>query len=96
MFTYPPLLNGKIPIWDTDGFVIDNKKSRILYYSNNEDGWNDELTNFHEEEADDGNNPIDLYSRNNAVTNLLKHTNDKKIKYYKIAGMPGIEPSSQN
>ena len=89
MIKYPPLLNGKIPTWDKDCFVIDNKKSRILYYSNNEDGWNDELTNFHEEETDDGNNPIDLYSRNNAVKNVLKYTNDKKLNILEIGCSSG-------
>lgn len=68
-----PSLNGVIPEWTGNGFLLDEKKVPVLDYGSNLDGWNDDLTTFHEEEAG-SRHPIDIASRLQALEVLQKNS----------------------
>lgn len=70
-FTLPQTRNNEpTPIWNGGSFKIGESSVRILEYSINEKGWNDELTNLHENAAGD-NHPIDKASREYATKQLV-------------------------
>ncbi len=71
-FQLPPLLpNGPYPIWTGYDFQIGNERAKVLHYSTNNAGWNDDLTSYHENAA--GNNHfIDQASRHYTLTQLKK------------------------
>lgn len=63
----PPVGYSESPTWNGIDFLLDGKVLSVLEYSENFQGWSDDLTAMHEEAA--GNNhPIDVASRNNALT----------------------------
>lgn len=77
-FVLPPITtDGGTPLWEGDGFRIDNDFTKVLQYSINTLGWNDELTFFHEESAGD-QHFIDQASRTHAIQELKKHLYNKK------------------
>lgn len=57
------------PRWDGYKFILDDRCTDVLEYSENFAGWSDDLTALHEESAGD-NHPIDLASRNDAVAQV--------------------------
>lgn len=65
------------PIWDGDVFRIGKEKVSILEYSENFDGWNDDLTALHEGAAGD-NHPIDVASRKHAIAEVAKAIKGKE------------------
>ena len=67
-----PSLNGLIPEWTGNGFLLDEKQVPVLDYGSNLDGWNDDLTAFHEEEAGSCH-PIDIASRLQALEALRRN-----------------------
>lgn len=66
-----PAPNGKStrPIWNGRTFLIDGESSPVLEYSENFEGWSDDLTLLHEESAGDSH-PIDIASRENALRRI--------------------------
>lgn len=77
------------PVWNGDHFLIKNKKELILDYSENNEGWNDELTKFHEDNAGQ-NHPIDLASRRRAIKsvqhNISKYNQEKVLEIGSSSG----------
>jgi SAM-dependent methyltransferase len=72
-YSYPALVEGgAIPCWEGNGFKIEDEFTQVLQYSMNESGWNDDLTEFHEEAAGD-QHFIDKASRDYAISELSKH-----------------------
>lgn len=72
-FQLPPLSqNGSHPIWTGQDFQLDDERIKVLHYSSNNAGWNDELTTYHENAAGD-NHFIDQASRHYTLTQLKKN-----------------------
>lgn len=71
MINFPVLPSGENPVWDGACFQLGERSLRVLAYSWNFAGWDDELTELHEAEAGDGRHPIDVASRN-AVVDALR------------------------
>lgn len=67
-----PVLNQQQPIWNGQEFIIGPKNTKVLEYSQNNAGWDDQLTFLHEEVAGH-NHPIDVASRARAVKYLKKY-----------------------
>ena len=61
-----PLVDGSRPIWTGRGFQVGARPFPILDFGAGESGWAEDLTQFHEEIAGDGQHPIDLASRRHA------------------------------
>jgi SAM-dependent methyltransferase len=70
MIEFPPLPSGEQPVWDGRKFQLGARSVRVLAYSTNSAGWDDDLTNLHEAEAGDGTHPIDTASRARAINAL--------------------------
>lgn len=60
------------PIWDGAGFIIGSESVPVLEYSENFEGWSDDLTQLHEEAAGD-QHPIDVASRKCAIDQVHRH-----------------------
>ena len=72
-FQLPPLSqNGPDPIWTGHDFQVGHARTKVLHYSTNNAGWNDELTTYHENAAGD-NHFIDQASRHYTLTQLKKN-----------------------
>lgn len=72
-FQLPPLMqNGPCPAWTGHDFKIGNERTKVLHYSTNHAGWNDDLTSYHENAAGD-NHFIDQASRNYTLYQLKKN-----------------------
>ena len=61
-----PLVGGDRPMWTGHGFRVGARLLPILDFGAGESGWAEDLTQFHEEVAGDGQHPIDLASRRHA------------------------------
>lgn len=71
-FQLPPLSqNGSHPIWTGQDFQVGKERTKVLHYSTNNSGWNDELTSYHENAAGD-NHFIDCASRHFTLNQLKK------------------------
>lgn len=67
------------PIWNGSKFVIDGQSVPILEYSENFEGWSDDLTQMHEEAAGE-HHPIDVASRAHALKEIRDHVaGDNKV-----------------
>lgn len=76
-FLLPPVTEGTaIPLWEGNGFRVGADFIKVLQYSINTLGWNDDLTTFHEETAGD-QHFIDRASRDHAISQLKIHLKDK-------------------
>ena len=73
MIDFPVLPSGKKPVWNGEYFQIETDSTRVLAYSTNFAGWDDDLTELHEAEAGDGEHPIDIASRNAAINALRRN-----------------------
>lgn len=70
-FELPPPFGQDInPIWDGNNFILEGFKTPVLEYSENFEGWSDDLTALHEDAVGDSH-PIDLASRYGAIQKLL-------------------------
>jgi SAM-dependent methyltransferase len=68
--TLPSPSNAEgIPEWTGQGFRVGNQLLPVLEYSENFDGWSDDLTFLHEETLGDAH-PIDRASRDDALNQL--------------------------
>jgi SAM-dependent methyltransferase len=72
----PPDGYSTSPVWTGDGFRLGGSKVSVLEYSENFTGWSDDLTTLHEEAAGDGH-PIDVASRQDALSQLRIHLREK-------------------
>lgn len=69
-FSFPsPAGVNVVPQWTGAGFRLGDTVVPLLEYSENFEGWSDDLTALHEEAAGDSH-PIDLASRDNAIAQL--------------------------
>jgi SAM-dependent methyltransferase len=59
------------PRWSGEAFVFGNQSTPILMYSENFDGWSDDLTALHEEVVGDSH-PIDVASRKDALAQVSR------------------------
>jgi ubiquinone/menaquinone biosynthesis C-methylase UbiE len=76
-FALPPQEPGKPrPVWLGNGFRAEGDYFRILDYSSNAAGWNDNLTSFHEETAG-SDHFIDRASRQHALDQLIRYAGSK-------------------
>jgi len=66
------------PVWTERGFLIDGKPVDVVSYSVGASGWSDDLTTFHEESAGT-NHPIDVASRDHALSGLDYLTRDDPV-----------------
>ncbi len=72
-FQLPPLSqDGPNPKWTGHDFQLGNERIKVLHYSSNQAGWNDELTHYHENAAGD-NHFIDCASRQYTLNQLKKN-----------------------
>lgn len=63
---HPIDVGGTAPTWDGLKFNIGTRSVSVLEYGSSADGWNDNLTSFHEEQAGE-NHFIDVASRQHAL-----------------------------
>jgi SAM-dependent methyltransferase len=68
----PPAGFDAAPQWTGSGFRLGGETVSVLEYSENCEGWSDDLTTLHEENAGDSH-PIDLASRSDALDQLSSH-----------------------
>lgn len=57
------------PVWNGTRFVIGDTSVPVLEYSENFEGWSDDLTQLHEEAAGE-HHPIDVASRRHAIAQI--------------------------
>ena len=77
---FPNPINTDKSVIFKDGFFCgQDYKKKILEYNNNFDGWSEDLTKLHEGSSEDGNHPIDKYSRENTLDLLGKSTENENI-----------------
>lgn len=89
-FDLPPPAGGSFsPQWDGQNFVLGNKITPVLEYSENFAGWSDDLTALHEEAAGDSH-PIDLASRNDAVAQVKKLSPPAQVVIMEIGCSSGF------
>src|SRR5690349_15021904 len=67
----PPPEASSPPVWTGSGFLVDNKKGRILRFEVGSSGWSDELTLFHEH-IDDEDHYMNRASRDHAISRLKR------------------------
>lgn len=73
-FPFPiPPGDQDCPIWTGSGFIVGSDHVSVLRYTSCDAGWNSELTDFHEKEADQGNHYMDRASRFHAINELKKY-----------------------
>jgi ubiquinone/menaquinone biosynthesis C-methylase UbiE len=70
-FPVPPGYSEE-PVWTGNDFLIGIKKVQFLQYNKNDEGWNANLTNFHEKENESGNHYTDRASRRHVLFELEK------------------------
>jgi ubiquinone/menaquinone biosynthesis C-methylase UbiE len=73
MIDFPVLPSGEKPVWDGERFQLGERSSRVLEYSSNFAGWDDDLTELHEAEAGNGQHSIDIASRSTAMDALRRY-----------------------
>jgi len=90
MIDFPPLPSGEKPVWDGEGFQLGERSVRVISYSSDYSGWDDDLTDLHESETDSGRHPIDIASRKNAVDSLVRCRFPEKGKLLEIGCSSGF------
>lgn len=65
-----PSIDGVEPLWNGESFTVNNLELPILEYSSNLVGWNEELTNMHEDLLGAAH-PIDVSSRTFALNTII-------------------------
>jgi len=88
-FALPSTPDGIIPIWQGNGFQVGQQFSKVLHYTSNVDGWNDDLTSLHEETAGD-QHFIDKASRDHAISQIRKHLHTPKPVILEIGCSSGF------
>ncbi len=89
-FDLPPPAGYMVsPKWDGQNFVFGDHCTSVLEYSENFAGWSDDLTALHEEAAGDSH-PIDLASRDNAITQAKKYISTDQAVIMEIGCSSGF------
>lgn len=71
-FKLAPVRKGASePVWNGLTFSYDNVETRVLHYGSTNNGWTDELTDFHEDAAG-ADHFIDVASREHALSQLSR------------------------
>jgi ubiquinone/menaquinone biosynthesis C-methylase UbiE len=65
------------PVWTGKGFSIGNENVPFLQYNKNDEGWDSDLTDFHERENESGNHYTDRASRRHVLSELEKYAPEK-------------------
>jgi SAM-dependent methyltransferase len=68
---WPPLPDGRVPLWDGSCFRVGGNIVPYLAYSENLAGWDDSLTSLHKRE-EAGRHPIEVTSRSNAIAAIRR------------------------
>lgn len=68
-----PDVRGVPAAWTGRGFLVGGEPQAVLDYESGESGWSEDLTQFHEDVAGDGQHPIDVASRRRARAALKRH-----------------------
>jgi SAM-dependent methyltransferase len=71
-FPWPALAGGVRPVWTGKHFGVGTTQLTVLPYTTGDSGWSDGLTKMHEESAG-AHHPIDVMSREWALTALRRH-----------------------
>jgi ubiquinone/menaquinone biosynthesis C-methylase UbiE len=77
------------PVWTGRNFQIGSEKVAVLKYTHCNAGWNADLTEFHEQEAEAGNHYIDRASRLHACLELEKGEKDQSAVILEIGSSSG-------
>jgi len=88
-FPIAPKYN-KTPVWTGKDFLISEQHLSIIRYTENLNGWNSNLTSFHEKEAYNGNHYIDIASRKHALSQLKNTINKANIVILEIGSSSGF------
>ena len=63
----------ELPKWVGDGFLTNGKKhGSLICYNQTDSNWSEHLTELHEQEAGNGQHPIDIASRHLALSSFRK------------------------
>ena len=90
MFKFPiPPGYEKEPVWTGKDFQIGSENVAVLKYTKNTAGWDANLTEFHEKEAEAGNHYIDRASRLYARKELEKNGKDQNPVILEIGSSSG-------
>ncbi len=73
MIDFPPLPSGEKPLWDGELFHLGKRSVRVLSYSSDYSGWDEDLSAFHETVTGNGQYPLDVASRNTAIDALRRY-----------------------
>ena len=84
-----PMLDGNIPIWNGSDFCLGNQLVKVLEYGANNNGWTDDLTEFHEETAGE-NHFIDKASRQHALDQIQNYVKGKNAIILEIGCSSGF------
>ena len=57
MIDFPVLPSGEKPIWDGERFQLGERSSRVLAYSSNLAGWDDDLTKLQKSKPETASTP---------------------------------------
>ncbi len=85
----PPIGHSTSPEWTGDSFVCENKIYPVLEYSQNDKGWSEDLTRFHEECAGE-KHPIDRASRRNAIAQVQRYIPNAQASILEIGCSSGF------
>ena len=77
------------PKWDGHNFVCGDKSLPVLEYSENFDGWSDDLTALHEGAVGD-NHPVNRVSRKDAIEQVRKSLRSDKAVIMEIGCSSGF------
>lgn len=87
---YPwPDLDGRVPQWTGNGFLVGDRRTGVLVYGGGESGWSDGLTHMHEAWAGD-DHPIDQMSRGWTTAALGRHLTDPRSAVLDIGCSSGF------
>lgn len=89
-FPFPaPPGSAEPPQWTGAGFRLGDRVVPLLEYSDNGEGWSDDLTQLHEEAAGDSH-PIDTASRNDALAQLAARFGDREFTLLEVGCSSGF------
>ena len=89
-FELPPTTGSSVsPMWDGRHFVLGDERTPVLEYSENLEGWTENLTAIHEAAVEGGAHPIDVASRKDALRQVKVHMPSPKAVIMEIGCSSG-------
>ena len=90
-FPWPQIRGLKeSPKWESDGFLLNGKKQgNLICYDQINSNWSEHLTELHEQEAGNGQHPIDIASRQLALNSFRKLANDDEALLLEVGCSSG-------